>query len=332
MRNVQGFSTRRTRSGILVSRVHYTADPERDSDWAKSERLKYSSQAAWDREQEIIHEAGGGELVFAGTLNRHADRIGIRDPNFQFPPYWKRIAGFDHGKTNPTAALVVAIDCDGTIYCLAEYYQPGLTPNQHIDHLRRLPGFLNAQAIWADPSIFYKSQAQSDGGFKSIADLYREAGLPGLTPGENPELAGIERMLEHWRDLDHREPTLKIVCPYDYSRKQFGLFSHGCPNLLWELMHTRRKQLTAAQLMRQNPTEEILDKDNHLRDALKYILLSLPTPSERLPNDELGRIIAKAYENGNYGSLAVTIARYKAKQQANCEPVYYRERWPPTGY
>ena len=139
-------------------------------------------------------------------------------------------------------------------------------------------------------------------------------------------------MLEHWRDLDHREPTLKIVCPYDYSRKQFGLFSHGCPNLLWELMHTRRKQLTASQLMRQNPTEEILDKDNHLRDALKYILLSLPTPSERLPNDELGRIIAKAYENGNYGSLAVTIARYKAKQQANCEPVYYRERWPPTGY
>src|SRR5438876_3070542 len=50
MRNVQGFSTRRTRSGILVTRVHYTADPERDSDWAKSERLKYSSQAAWDRE------------------------------------------------------------------------------------------------------------------------------------------------------------------------------------------------------------------------------------------------------------------------------------------
>ena len=142
MRNVQGFSTRRTRSGILVSRVHYTADPERNSDWAKSERLKYSSQAAWDREQEIIHEAGGGELVFAETLNRYADRIIIRDPNFQIPPHWKRIAGFDHGKTNPTAALVVAIDCDGTIYCLAEYYQPGLTPNQHIDNLRRLPGFL----------------------------------------------------------------------------------------------------------------------------------------------------------------------------------------------
>ena len=74
MRNVQGFSTRRTRSGILVSRVHYTADPERNSDWAKSERLKYSSQAAWDREQEIIHEAGGGELPPLLTFVRSVGR------------------------------------------------------------------------------------------------------------------------------------------------------------------------------------------------------------------------------------------------------------------
>jgi hypothetical protein len=93
----------------------------------------------------------------------------------------------------------------------------------------------------------------------------------------------MERILEHWRDLDHREPTLKIVCPYDYSRKRFGLFPDGCPNLLWELMRTRREQLTASQLMRKNPTEAIVDKDNHLRDALKYILLSLPSPSEKHP-------------------------------------------------
>jgi len=67
-------------------------------------RQKYSSQAAWDREQEIVHEAGDGELLFAEILNRHADKIIIRSSNFQVPPFWKRIGGFDHGKTNPTAA------------------------------------------------------------------------------------------------------------------------------------------------------------------------------------------------------------------------------------
>jgi len=325
----RGITTRRKGSGILVARVHYSADPERDSNWARSERQKYSSQAAWDREQEIVHEAGGGELVFAEILNRHADKIIIRDPSFEIPPYWDRIAGFDHGKTNPTAALVTAVDCDGRIYCLSEYYQPGLTPSQHMANLQRLPGFLDAERICADPSIFYRTQAQSEGGFKSIADLYNEAGLSGLSEGENAEIAGMERILEHWRDLDHREPTLKIVCPYDYSRKRFGLFQDGCPNLLWELMRTRREQLSAAQLMRKNPTEAIVDKDNHLRDALKYILLSLPSPSEipvRLQRDDM---ITEAIANGKQATLGVLIAQYDAKRKAKCEPVSYRARWPP---
>jgi len=83
------------------------------------------------------------------------------------------------------------------------------------------------------------------------------AGLQGLWESENGEIAGMERILEHWRDLDHRQPTLKIVCPYDYSRKRFGLFPNGCPNLLWELMRTRREQLSAVQLMRKNPSEKL---------------------------------------------------------------------------
>jgi hypothetical protein len=190
MTYIKGVSSRRTRLGVEVVRVHYTADPERDSEWAKRERHKYSSQGAWDREQEIIHNAGGGELLFAEILNRHADKIIIRDPDFEIPPTWKRIGGFDHGKTNPTAALVTAIDYDGRVYCLAEYYQPGLTPSQHMQNLHNLPGFLEAQPIMADPSIFHATQAQVEGGFKSIEELYREAGLSGLWEGEMPRLPG----------------------------------------------------------------------------------------------------------------------------------------------
>ena len=315
MDNIKGLSTRRTESGVQVVRIHYTADPQRDSAWAHRERQKYSSQAAWDREQEIVHEAGGGELLFAEILNRHADKIIIRSPHFQVPPFWKRIGGFDHGKTNPTAALVTAIDCDGTIYCLGEYYQPGLTPRQHMANLYDLPGFLDCHHICADPSIFYRSQVQSDDSFKSIADLYQEAGLRGLWEGENGEIAGMERILEHWRDLDHRQPTLKIVCHYDYSRKRFGLFPNGCPNLLWELMRTRREQLSAAQQMRKNPSEAIVDKDNHLRDALKYILLSLPGPSEPPADSEREKIIRDAYDNGSYATVGARMLEYDAKHR-----------------
>ena len=146
--------------------------------------------------------------------------------------------------------------------------------------------------------FFHATQAQAEGGFKSIAELYSEARLDGLWEGENAEIAGMERILEHWRDLDYREPTLKIICPHDYSRKRFGLFVDGCPNLLWELMRTRREQLTASQLMRKNPTEAIVDKDNHLRDALKYILLSLPSPSEKPPSQERDDINSRGICNG----------------------------------
>ena len=321
MSEMNGFTTRRTRSGILVARVHYTADPERDSTWVEQEKRKYSSKAAWDREQEIVHDAGGGELVFAEILNRFGHKIIITDPKFEIPPFWPLVAGFDHGKTNPTAVLLCAIDQDGVIYCISEYYQPGLTPQQHIYNLRLLPGLENA-TIFADPSIFYRTQAQSDG-FKSIAELYTEAGLTNLCPAENAELAGMERILEHWHDLDSREPTLKIVCPEDYSRRRFGLFPNGCPNLLWELMRTRRAQLSASQLMRKNPTEAIVDKDNHLRDCLKYVVLSRPAPAEVPTSIRREQMIQEALQDGTYGTLGIRMALLDEQERRESDPVSY---------
>jgi len=146
--------------------------------------------------------------------------------------------------------------------------------------------------------------------------------------GENPELAGMERILEHWRDLDHREPTLKIVCPHDYSRRRFGLSPDGCPNLLWELTRTRREQLSASQLMWKNPTEAIVDKDNHLRDALKYVLLSLPSPSERPKEMKRAELILQAFANGTHATLAVQMARFELEEVSSSEPVSYRARLP----
>jgi hypothetical protein len=93
-------------------------------------------------------------------------------------------------------------------------------------------------------------------------------------------------------------------------------------------MRTRREQLTAQQLMRENPTEAIVDKDNHLRDALKYILLSLPSPSERPKEMRREEIIKQAFEDGTYATLGVQMARFDSKETENLEPVSYRQRWP----
>src|SRR5258708_37723757 len=91
----KGVSARVTRTGNLVMRIHYSADPDRGAEWAKSERRKYSSQGAWDREQEIIHEAGGGERLVSEVLDRGEDSIGIDPYNFGFraSPHWPIIGG-----------------------------------------------------------------------------------------------------------------------------------------------------------------------------------------------------------------------------------------------
>ncbi len=56
----------------------------------------------------------------------------------------------------------------------------------------------------------------------------------------------------------------------------------GCPNLIWELSRAPREQLSAQQLLTRNVSERVVDKDNHnhLRDCLKYLVLSLPAPAQ----------------------------------------------------
>ncbi|SRR5260370_761629 len=94
--------------------------------------------------------------------------------------------------------------------------------------------------------------------------------------GQNPELSPVQ-------GDQNRHPEV-IVCPRDYSRRRL------CMAGLLHIEVCHLYSLSASQLMRKNPTEAIVDKDNHLRDALKYILLSLPSPSERpreMKRDEL---------------------------------------------
>ena len=300
---LKGLTKRRTPAGLPVFFLHYTADPDRAKpEWKTEERKKYTSEGSWQREQELVFSAGGGERLFADILTRWGHKI-IIDPEsgFHAPPNWKGIGGFDVGKANPTAALVGCVDFEGCIYILREYYQPGLAPKQHVPALQQLKGFLDENMeIYADPSIFYKTQAQNDGTFKAISEMYDEAGVSNLFKApENNELLGMERILSHWMNLDEHEPTLKIVCPkrlQDIGKPVYGVHNEGCPNLLWELRRARREQLTAVQLANRNPSEKIVDINNHLRDCLKYLCLTLPAPTRKSYDQRVAERVDKLWK------------------------------------
>jgi len=154
---LRGLSVRRTKGGIPVVRLHYTADPQRDPElnpaWKQTERKAYTSQASWDREQEIIDDAGGGELVFADTLITHLGKIVITDPAWRPDPSWRVEAGFDHGKTNPTVLERCYVDYAGTLYFCGEYYMPGKEVWEHVPVIKQMADIRKVAGCNADPTI-----------------------------------------------------------------------------------------------------------------------------------------------------------------------------------
>src|SRR5208283_885101 len=152
--------------------------------WKKAQRATYSSQAAWDREQEIVDRAGGGDLVFADVLLTHWKKIVIEDPAWRPDPEWRVEGGFDHGKTNPTAMERSYIDHQGTIVFCGEYCEPGLEVWQHAPMIRQMADIRKMSACYADPTIFDMTMQQSATGVghaqeraKSINMLYCEEGI-----------------------------------------------------------------------------------------------------------------------------------------------------------
>ena len=190
--------------------------------------------------------------------------------------------------------------------------------------MRRLQGFVG-NPIYSDPSIFYAHHPQNDGTFKALSSLYEEEGIDNLVRApENNELLGMECILQHWMNLNQREPTLKIVCPTrlrDIAKPQYGVHNEGCPNLLWELRRARRAESTPNQLMNRNPTEKIVDKDNHLRDCLKYLLLTMPDPAEKSWEMKAAEAIAPLVTAGDFTSAHVRYLQMKAVAEGSDRPI-----------
>lgn len=328
---------RRTSGGIPVFRLHYDAHPERNSEehpeWKKNERNTYTSQAGWDREQEIIDEAGGGELVFADALVTHWNKIVITDPGWRPDKGWRVIGGFDHGKTNPTALERAYVDYDGVIYFCGEYYVPGKSVWQHAPELLAMADVDRMEVCYADPSVFDQKMQQEKGKeAKAIAQLYIDEGVNFMVRfhRNRNDQTFAETLLAHWGNLENRKPTVRIVCRNYSERPQHGRHDWDCPNLLWELMRTRKAKLTATQLMAQNQSEQIVDKDNHARDAMKYVVMSLPEPTMKTRQQITEETIDKYQQRGlDAHSLQIHRARLEMENREENDSISIgRSRFP----
>ena len=186
--------------------------------------------------------------------------------------------------------------------------------------------------VCADPSMFNTRQEQSQRPghaaevAKTFNELYMEAGVTNLCEycGDRSDVSFAGRLHMHWANLEieGEMPTVQIVCRYYSEQPVPGIHQWDCPNLVWELMNTRRVKLNAQQLLSRNISEAIVDKDNHARDAMKYFLMSYPEPTaktlERRVNERVAELVKK--------DSTVAVAQYNkivAEEAEEDESQYY---------
>jgi hypothetical protein len=147
--------------------------------------------------------------------------------------------------------------------------------------------------INADPSIGYETIPTPEGQLVAAISIYAALGLKMRTfNGERSDLAFVQRLQDDlWGSLHKIPPKVYIVCRNESEARQPGLHPYDSPNLLWELKHIRRQELAARQLMTRNPTEKIVDKNNHAWDAFKYVNMQFPKAAEIPPAKKLEALV-----------------------------------------
>ncbi len=171
------------------------------------------------------------------------------DP-FPIPDNWLRIFGFDKGWADATVLCCGAIDTNkGICYIYDEYYEKEKPITYHARRIReKVMGYKLYKPIIADPSV--RNRNDRDG--VSYRDVFREASGLYLEEGNNSIFDGIERV----RDFMY-QGKLKIFV--------------SCSNLKDEAQKYEWKKDKYGL-----NTDDPVDKNNHLMDAMRYMVMALP--------------------------------------------------------
>jgi len=260
------------KNGYTVAAVHFSSDPEKNSlEWFQQATANLT-QDKIDQEYHISFESKAGKRVFP--------YLAMNPKRWLVPPREIKknetiIASMDFGSRNPTAIYLHAVDHRGRFHTFSEFYKPS-TPNEIAKWLKAHPMWPRILKVVADPSIFNNNQHDLEGGaIQSIADMLENLGIYNLERGENDRIAGLQRMREMMRYQEAQELT-----PY-------WTISTDCPKLWWEMTNLTYKEQTDKQRQIKNDDEDVVKKDDHAYDSVRYSLMSWNSPSD-LPEKPKG--------------------------------------------
>ena len=272
---MQGIIDRITDDGIRILQVHYSADPDKNpatpkgKKWLKTEALDGypggMKSAKWKREMEIDFDVVEGQKVFEG-IELHEDKLFI--PPFDVPVTWQLRGSFDFASRGVSAFHVHAkAKGQEDYYTIWEYYKKESTYPETAEAIKNCPYWGRLGWISADPCLWarnqqIKSEVTGKIVLTSYALLFAGLGIE-FVPGSCGGDLAIADMIKYdlWGNLltgenQHQQPRYRIF--------------KNCPMAWWELKRLRYKDWTVATGQDRNVKEEIVDRDNHFFDNLKY--------------------------------------------------------------
>lgn len=269
---MKGLDIYNTKEGFTVAELHYSADPAKIT--ATGEPIQELLEgyvggihgAAWRKEMEIDFTAYSGQLLCYDLIQQYRAKI-VR--HYEIKDWYYQYGSLDWGRNNPSAFNVYTVGEGKHVHTSYEIYRNQLSIPELSSLIKMCPYYDNLMWISADPSMWNKTQEEKEGA-RSLADKFNDEGIVLKKGASKSDEFAITELLDRWKRLDLFEPTFTI--------------GYNCPKQIWEFERLRYKEITTAQIEKQNPHETLVDKDNHSWDNFKYFIstwLQEPTQENR---------------------------------------------------
>lgn len=268
------------KNNFNVLAIHYSSDPEKDPErqwweWYRKQRLK-TPKANWEREYEIDFAERWSRRVF------WPDYCDF-DPSIHFIPSFtitnaEFAISLDFWQSNPNHWLIWAYK-NWTLYIIDEYVKPAIPSKACLDMRREFRDY-----IWnTDWKTMDEVREMFNNSFqvKVIDPTTRNKNRVKSTEAWEIPYSVLEEFYDNWFEFSlwHNDVDAWITRIRELFRlredwkPRIYIFIDKCPVLCRQIEKYRYKTQTDRTERENNLPEQVVKKDDHWVDALRYMVM-----------------------------------------------------------